>query len=121
MVKCEECGFLALRNRNTGLLDEAPQEYRRAAEVPPFNSPLSDAYTGVPICLARAYPLHNEFTNQDQATHREIFNLLQKKRNCAERDLFTPWQQGFSPKEHREMLDRQWMLEREERWGKELR
>jgi hypothetical protein len=119
MVKCENCGFLALRNRITGLLDEAPQEYRWRAEVPKLLPPLSDAYTGVPICLARAHPLHNEFTNQDQAAHREIFNLLEKERHCAERGLFTPWKQGFSPKEHQEMLNSEnlmkWQAEREDK------
>jgi hypothetical protein len=118
--RCEKCGFLALRNRLTGTLDEAPQEYRWRAEVPTFRRAgvssgqfISDfydyPYIGVPICLVRAYPLHNEFTNQDQASKGEIFRMLEKDRNdCAKRRLFTDWQQGFTPKEHREMLDRRW-------------
>jgi hypothetical protein len=128
MVKCEDCGFLALRNQITGLLDEASQEYRWRAEVPTLRNPNATGvqkdfssffispYTGVPICLVRAYPLHNEFANQEQATNKEIFNLLVKERHCDERGLFTPWQQSFTPKEHREMLDRQKLLEREDNW-----
>ena len=132
MVKCENCGFLALRNGITGLLDEAPQEYRWRTEIPKLRNPnvtgvqtdlgnfFTYPYSGVPICLVRSYPLHNEFASQDQATHKEIFALLQKERNCTERDLFTPWQQGFSPREHREMLDNQRLLEfqtkREDNW-----
>lgn len=116
-ITCENCGFLALRNRISGLLDEAPQEYRWRAEVPEFRRPgvnvsrsMADfydhPYTGVPICLVRAHPLHNEFANQDQVGDFEIFGTLTKERNCADRKLFTPWRQGFSPKEHREMIDR---------------
>ena len=118
MVKCENCGFLALRNWRTGLLDEAIQEYRWRAEIPGFYHPLSRAYTGVPICLVRAYPLHNEFKNQSLAEPGEIFSTLEHERNCDERDLFTPWQQGFTPKEHRELIDRQKLLEREDNWQK---
>lgn len=131
--RCETCGFLALRNRITGLLDEAPQEYRWRAEIPKFRNPSVKGiqpimssfydypYSGIPICLVRAYPLHNEFTNQEQATEKEIFGTLEKERDCADRGLFTAWKQGFTPKEHREMLDRQLMIEREDRRDKDMR
>ncbi len=131
-ITCEKCGFLALRNRLTGLLDEAPQEYRWRAEIPTIsrqNLPQVRSlgapdreypYTGVPLCLVRAYPLHNEFTDQNHASGGEIFGTLTTDRNCADRKLFTPWQQGFTPKEHREMLDRKQLLElqtkREDDW-----
>lgn len=126
-VTCENCGFLALRNRFTGELDEAPQAYRWRAEIPTLRDPQVSGvqsfpssfyhypYTGVPICLVRAHPLHNEFTDQERASESEIFTALTKERNCAERGLFTEWQQGFTPKEHREMLDRERML----RWQEE--
>ena len=46
---------------------------------------------------------------------RKVHSEIQKERSC---EYFTPWQQGFTPKEHREMLNRDWMLnyqkEREE-------
>jgi hypothetical protein len=126
--RCETCGFLALRNRLSGLLDEAPQEYRWQAEIPTVRranqppvrsmleawaqSDLEFPYTGVPICLVRAHPLHNEFANQDHAEEAEIFGMLTRDRSdCASRGLFTSWHQGFTPKEHREMLDRERMLQ----------
>ena len=40
-----------------------------------------------------------------------VKSVIQKERDC---DAFTPWQQGHSPKEHREILDRQLLLKREE-------
>ena len=72
----------------------------------------------------RAYPLHNEFTDQDQATNDQIYQMLERDRSgCAKRGLFTPWQQGFTPKDHREwtMMDRKWAMEREDRRDKEQR
>ena len=55
-------------------------------------------------------------TNEHDWTNREfesIRTVIQKERDCP--DGFTPWKPYFTPKEHREMLDRQWMLEREDR------
>jgi len=40
-----------------------------------------------------------------------VLEILQKDRNC---DDFRPWNLGFTPKEHREMLDRERMLRFEE-------
>ncbi len=122
MVKCEGCGFLALRNRLTGELDEVPEDYRSKAEIPRFRRPnmaprvatwavwFDHPYSGVPTCSVRAHPLHNEFANKPiaEASREEISATLTKERNCSDRGLFTTWQQGFTPKEHREMLDRQW-------------
>lgn len=42
----------------------------------------------------------------------DVMAVIGKERSCTE---FTEWQQGSSPKEHREMMDRKWMEEREER------
>lgn len=47
-----------------------------------------------------------------------ILSIVQKNRHC---DAFTSWQYGFTPKEHRDMLDRQWLLDREDRRDKEQR
>jgi hypothetical protein len=51
--------------------------------------------------------------------------VLQKERNCGS---FTPWIQGFTPKEHKEMLDakemREWQAEQREKdraWQEEQR
>jgi hypothetical protein len=39
-----------------------------------------------------------------------LVDILEQERICSE---YEKWQQGFTPKEHREMLDRQWMLQQE--------
>jgi len=71
------------------------------------------------VCLARVI----EFPIKPNA--EELLSLLQSERDCAE---FTPWCQGFTPKEHQEMLDRQrlleWQAERENadhRWREDQR
>ena len=43
-----------------------------------------------------------------------VLEVISKDRTCPKRkqaDGFTRWQQGFTPKEHREMLDRERMQE----------
>ncbi len=52
----------------------------------------------------------NQTLNEDTAIYEMV---LTKPIDCSE---FTEYKQGFSPKEHREMLDRQQMLEREHEW-----
>lgn len=56
--------------------------------------------------------------------HSNAFKrVVQQERDC---ESFTPWQQGFTPKEHREMLDqqvlREWQAKREDadrQWRRE--
>jgi len=71
------------------------------------------------VCLARVI----QFPIKPAA--EELLSLLQGERECTE---FTTWCQGFTPKEHQEMLDRQrllkWQAERENedrRWRDDQR
>jgi hypothetical protein len=59
----------------------------------------------MPLCLARAWDLPSEIKG-DIARYDEgkCVRVLQKERLC---ESFTKWHQGFSPKEHREMMDRE--------------
>ena len=41
----------------------------------------------------------------------EVLSVIGRDRNCIS---FTKWQQGASPKEHREMIDREKLLEFQE-------
>ena len=78
MVKCAECGFLALYNRFTGVLDEAPLEDYRSDGHPPVLADVALAsesyaslpvqpYKGAPTCFVQRHPLINEvkYTNGD--------------------------------------------------------
>lgn len=117
MVKCAECGFLALRNRVSRELVEVEGPLRQSANAPMPRTPTEprELYERTPLCFARARQLQDEVSNDDR---HELLRVFQRDRDCPS---FTTWQQGFTPKEHRDMLDRQWLLEREERRDKEQR
>ena len=99
MKACRDCGFLALRNNTTQELDEAYSYYRQKGEADTPHHPF-------PVCFAMAATLEGEVnTSNGDFAGVPILQVIEKDRSdCPE---WTPWRQGFSPKEHREMLIRQ--------------
>ncbi|MEE9201949.1 MAG: hypothetical protein V3U31_01985 [Dehalococcoidia bacterium] len=105
---------------------EAEQTFRKTGSLPQGKVPV---YESLPLCFARAYDLRKEVRMhipkeiQDREliermvnpTEDDAFAMLQSERQC---NSFTDWIQGFTPKEHREMIDRklmlEWQTEREE-------
>jgi hypothetical protein len=59
-------------------------------------------YLEVPLCFQRAINFRDKLGGNSGAERR--LAVLDEERKCGS---FTPWQQGFTPKEHREMLDRE--------------
>jgi len=127
MVKCSECGYLSLRNIETRNLDEAEQVFREWGKIvgvrrsfpsqiegTPFHvddGVTSYIHDGLPICFARSHNLTSSFReliSKDYETDKAIIEIINKEWDCT---LFTKWQQGFTPKEHREMMDKKEMLE----------
>jgi hypothetical protein len=149
MVKCSECGFLAVRNRFTRTLDEAEQSYRdtaRVAYVPrirpyepnpfgPLGVSTEELHERWPICFENVVSLpllcKEKAKSRDPSRTDENYNrrwiiqdediqeVLSEERCCSH---WTEWRQGSTPKEHREMIDRQRLLEfqtkREDDWQK---
>ena len=117
MVKCAECGFIAARNLYTRQLEEVEKEYRDTGASPtkPFPDGIEmmsingirNVY-GLPICFARAFPMEEEIVTSASSKDNGIITVINRERQCP---YFVKWQQGFTPKEHREMLDRQLMLD----------
>ena len=120
MVKCNDCGFLSLRNRYTGQLEEANEQYRTSGKpsdlrrpgVTHAKSPLEFfdwPHEPEPICFARAFRLDDEVQRDQQGnrTAESILEVVGTDRTCAE---FCKSHQGFTPKEHREMIDREQLL-----------
>jgi|SRR3972149_4593907 len=108
MAKCSECGFLTLR-RNSGVL-EAADEYFRATGVPDVGG---GQHRQVPLCFMRVVDFRDEFELNNVALREHppenlVKDVINKERPCNQ---VTAWKFGFTPKEHREMLDRQWMLD----------
>jgi hypothetical protein len=132
MVKCADCGYLTMRNIADGGLDEMDSKFRETGEPPEhFDArvPVSFSpygYQPLPLCFDLQFPLADELGEKFfDAPVPAVLEVIRKNRDCP---AFTPWQQGFTPKEHREMLDRekmlQWQLDREEedrRWRDEQR
>jgi len=112
MVKCAECGYLAVRHLETRELREAEGTYRDTGEIPRDLNRPKHLYAEVPLCFEhlRIFDPHQCAS----ATGRQ--GVLQAEIGpCVG---FTKWDLGFTPKEHREMLDRQrlleWQAERED-------
>ena len=130
--KCAECGFLAGRNKTTRELEEIEGQFRSSGDQPKVNYQYGNIgalkQEPLPVCFARSFNLHNEiklsYQNARQKMPEEarkqlglpewkiyVSEILSAERECKS---FTDWQQGFTPKEHREILDRKIMMEMEE-------
>ncbi|GEM_PF-2127383 len=134
MVKCADCGFLAVYRWGLTEIEDASLVLRDNRALYP--NPQGAIEDVLPICfLAEKHlgealeafddgrKLVNQLRNHGQVTDRaywlvQMDSAIQKEHSCPS---FVPYRIGFSPKEHREMLDRQWMLEREERRDRDAR
>lgn len=126
MVKCAECGFLAARNKETRKLEEVEFESRQNGYLK------ANRYEYIPVCFAMVISFDKECEElrklpQYQSRFDEIgghiypntgdliIPLLSKERDC---ESFIEWIQGFTPREHQEMLDRgrmlKWQADRED-------
>ena len=103
MVKCADCGFLAQRDNQTRELRDAEEGLRKSGKTPvrwgehsfrPMSDPAPPVYEHTPLCaeLRLEFPAEN------------LLDTIQEERDCS---TFVPWRPGFTPKEHREMLERQ--------------
>lgn len=118
MVRCSECGFLAARNTETRNLEEVELKSRQNGDIG------KQRYVLIPVCFAMAVNFEEEakeLRTSPEYTQRKneigevvwpkwnalVKVILSKGRQCKS---FTKWQQGFIPKEHQEILDRQFML-----------
>lgn len=108
MVKCSECGFLAVRNTKTRTLVEAEFDYRQTGEQPkaPLEYVSRKFYSDYPSCFVLAVQLKCEIGESCHSS--KICQAIKLDRDC---EKFTPWLQGFSPKEHKEMLHEKQLLE----------
>jgi hypothetical protein len=130
MAKCSECGFLALRNTETRELDEAEEAFRRdgkvievtrayASKVWDKSSFLHEQvlshniHEELPLCFAGEVDLRQGFKvldtkyksiNTPRVNEATVQEIVVKERECK---AFTKWQQGFTPKEHKEMIDKE--------------
>src|SRR6266404_7521708 len=99
MPRCANCGFLATRDKETRVLEETEKRTRDTGRVPS-----DDRHEEIPVCFAQVISIQEEARGKSD----QILPVLQKEREC---NNFAPWIQGFTPKEHKEMLDAKEMRE----------
>jgi hypothetical protein len=111
-VTCDGCGFLAVRHYSERHLSETEGDIRKYGKFPGDPKNPDAVYIPMALCFVLAYDLPEEIVPTEESDQIAFLRIIRKQRTCGE---FTKWRQGFSPKEHREMIDRQWEQERQER------
>ena len=105
-VKCIDCGFLTLRRWTDKQFVEADNEYRKTTSLPDSGPPI--VHEHMPLCFRRQTDLRKEIgqaaNDKFDVKQKDILSIIQKARLCHG---FRKWCQGFTPKEHLEMLDRE--------------
>lgn len=114
MGKCANCGYLSVRNKDDYSLGEPSIDYREKGQVATTwddkgRNPHS-LHEPIPLCFARQAYLRDatKAIKDRKNPYEEVKAIIQGDNDCKE---FTDWQQGFTPKEHREMMDRQKLQE----------
>jgi hypothetical protein len=109
-VKCQDCGFLCVRS-NAGELVEVPYDIRQGW---PINNPFFQTHNNRAVCFALALP-EQEWKRVLTGASQSL-EIVQESRECT---CFTAWRQGFTPKEHAEMVQsaelRAWLDEQKRR------
>jgi len=138
MARCVECGFLATRDYESRQLVEVDSDFRRSGAPTAAPGSRRHSQERAPICFVQSIDLQAELLGQLEPNYppgsakraqildaapgdviRELFQL--DRPDCDANEKFTLWQQGFTPKEHREMLDRESLLDREDSLHAEVR
>jgi len=116
MPKCSECGFISARDWKTRQFAEVDDKKRCSGEI---GSELG-AFEPMPVCFINSFDIKEEIEILRKAAHDEptqdsmggyipphwatyVKVVLNTERKCKP---FRKWQQGFTPKEHKEMTDR---------------
>ena len=118
MVKCQECGFLTVRVRDTRELCESESDIRYSGKLPSQGGYY--IYEERPLCFQRQSQFRIDTMEAVAGSFSadQRLEVFSRERECS---AFTEWQQGFTPREHQEMLDRKLVVEREDRRDSEMR
>ena len=118
MVKCADCGYLAVRNVDSRELEEVEEDFREKGTGPVVERHAGNPHLRhekQPLCLLGAEGLSEDFRaaiENKLPENGRVRGIIQKERPCRE---FREWRQGSTPKEHREMMDREFLLKREDK------
>jgi hypothetical protein len=121
-VKCKDCGFLSVRNRQTRELAEVESPHRESGHSPLMADLAKPVYDTRPICFVQAADLIKEQesglpeppqhpTRDDYVA--QFLKVIQRDREC---NRFTTAIHGHTPREHKDMIEsreqRDWQEER---------
>ncbi len=119
-IKCACCGFLSIRNLSAKTLEEVDLDKRQTGNFPgragtPFGQGVL-TYDLTPTCFVLAFNLKQECREGMPEEgmipgEGKILQVIHKERVCPG---FTPWEQGYSPKEHKDKLDENQRQKKEE-------
>ncbi len=99
-VRCKQCGFLTVVNAKTRELVSAEIALRELGRLPGDGK--FYIYDERPLCFVLAADIPAEMGQHPDDSTRMV--AVSRVREC---DKLVPWRQGFTPKEHQEMIDRQ--------------
>jgi hypothetical protein len=116
-VKCANCGYLSLLTATTRQLAEVDAAIRDEGKLPleKHDGQFHRIFLKNPICFVAAYPLGIEKPAERHGHEHDWFlSVIHDERDCHQ---FTHWLQGYTPKEHYEMIQEaqrlKWQTERE--------
>jgi hypothetical protein len=110
-VKCADCGYLAVRHFQTRQLLDAEDTFRTNGTIPQVQLDLRThcwIYDDWPVCFANEISFREASEIGRVSDSETRTRAIHKERNC---NSFTPWKQGFTPKEHEEMIQQNALLE----------
>jgi hypothetical protein len=120
MVKCADCGYLAVRNVESRELEEAEQKFREKGLLPMAGGEIGrphERHERMPLCFMGNVSLYEECRKRTSNVDPEpvfVILMMDDERVCSD---FTKWKLGFTPKEHQVMIDRQrlqeWQIKQE--------
>ena len=110
MVQCSKCGFLSVWLRLQRRFEEALGQFRESGYPEAIQN--DEGYFHAK-CFIRKHDLVGELESNSQSAVARVISygsavveVINAERKC---DGYINWMQGFNPKEHQEMLDRQIM------------
>ncbi len=120
MVKCADCGYLAVRNKETHALVSPAREQRETGEAPPAPGAVERPIGTIPICAIGVCDLRRKVEEARRGmVGKPVIRdgeapkaVIQKDHDCQRS---TKWIPALSPKEHIDMD----LLEKQQVWDDE--
>lgn len=101
--------FLSVKNGATNIFVETDNQYREKGEL--ILNVAHHSCNVHPLCFVAKYDLSKEYDSDNGLSQREkILNIINRDRDCKRNYPefgFIEYKQGFSPKEHYELKDKE--------------